>query len=453
VSGHSLIFDAQSGFILDITREAPPPDAQLLNAQGMLLLPGFVNLHLHATDTPFTRGLLEDARGANDHVGVYQVLPATRAATDAEAALAAAECTFAELLLSGCTTVVELGFDAEMRFGNAIEPTEWVADLAGRMGLRAWIGPRYRSARFALQPDGQLGYDRYADAGASRMADCVAFCEAWDGRYGGRLRTMLAPGQIDTCDPEMLRETRRIANRTGLAVQIHAGQSPTEFRSVVAQHGRSPIGLMDDTGLLGPDLLIGHGMFLSETGKVEEVPESELKALRGTGTTIAHLPWVKGRQGTAMQSMGQWIRAGVNLGLGTDTQPFDMVSELRTAATLCRLAERRIGAISAAEAYEAATIAGARALRRDDIGRLAPGCRADLVLLDIAVPHAVPMRDPVAHVVFNAQGADVRHVFVDGRQVVQDRRVLTTDLPAAMARLQAAAARVWERMGLTGADA
>ena len=128
-----------------------------------------------------------------------------------------------------------------------------------------------------------------------------------------------------------------------------------------------------------------------------------------------------------MENFGDYLRAGVVMGLGTDCAPHNLVEEMRKAAVLARIAARDIAAVTTADLFHAATVGGATALMRDDIGRLAPGMKADLVLLDLDCPQMRPARDPLRSFVYHAADRAVRDVFVDGRQVVADRRVLTLD--------------------------
>jgi 5-methylthioadenosine/S-adenosylhomocysteine deaminase len=428
----------------------PANAARTIDATGKIVCPGFVNAHLHVTDTPFTRGYWEDMgrQGASpNYEGLYRILPTVRGAVSVEDELVAAECAFAELLLAGSTTVVELGFDAEMMEGGDIASTERMVEIAARMGVRTYFGPRYRSGYWSLGTGNKVQYHWYPDRGRQRFDDCVAFCRSADRSHDDMIRTMLAPGQIDTCDPDMLRETRVVADRIKVPIQLHAGQSPTEYRTIRDAHGCSTIAFLGSTGLLGEDFIIGHGMYLTEDGDVDHFPTAELAALVESRTTIVHLPWVKARQGAAMRSFGKFVRAGVRMGLGTDTYPFDIIQEMRCAATLSRVMDSSPVMTTSAQIFHAATVGGADALGRPDLGRLAPGAKADIILIDARSPHAVPLRDPIGFIVFSATGADVETVIVNGRAVVEDRVLQTTDLDAALARLAEAAARVTARIG------
>ncbi len=420
---------------------------ETIDATGKLVIPGFVNTHCHVTDTAFTRGWLED-QGQRDWSGLYRVLPAVRASIASEDEMAAGECGFMELMLSGTTTVVELGYDFEMMEGGDIAQTQRIADLAREIGIRAYIAPRYRTGHWRLGQDGSLAYQWYEDRGRARFEDCVRFVKEYQGGYEDRIRTMLAPGQVDTCDPDLLRETRRVADETGARIQIHAGQSPREFREIRDRYGKTTVEYLFDTGLLGPDLIIGHGMFLSEDGRVDHCIPADLALLRESGSSIAHCPYVKARQGTIMQSWERYRGQGINVCLGTDTFPLNMIHEMRWAAVLCKVAEGNPQAATAREVFALATTAGARALGRDDLGRLAPGCKADIVLLDLEKTHAVPLRDPFKYLAFSASGSDVDTVIIDGKTIVKERSVSTLDAPGALGRLKEAAERVWRRVRL-----
>ena len=143
---------------------ADAPLHETIDTTGKLVVPGLVNTHLHVTDTPFTRGWLDDyassaqAGAASNVTALYRLLPAVRAAALAEDQLAAAECAFSELLLSGSTTVVELGYDEEMGDRGDMATPRAVGDIAGRLGLRCYLAPRYRSRSWKVGPGGAPAY-------------------------------------------------------------------------------------------------------------------------------------------------------------------------------------------------------------------------------------------------------------------------------------------------------
>lgn len=427
---------------------APTAADRRIDARGRIVLPGFVNTHLHVTDTLYTKGYLEEASNLSSEARetnygtLYKMLPAVRHAIDPEAQVIAAQCAFAELARTGSTTVVELGYDYEVGGDGDIAITQQVAEQAMQVGLRCYSGPRYRAMHYGHAPGGKVWYQKYPQEGRKRFRDCVDFCTGWDGRFGGMLRTMLAPGQIDTCDPEMLRETRAVADAHKLPIQVHAGQSPNEYARIASEYGMTTVEYMQDTGLLGPDCLIGHGQIMTSDGNMASLKAGEVAALRDTQTTVVHLPWVKARRGGVINSIHKYRQLGIRQSLGTDTFPFDMFNDMRMAATICRVVEHAVDVATSHDVFTMATVGGADALGRADLGRLAAGCQADIVLVRNDTFKASPAYDPFKFLVLSATGDDVDQVLVAGRSIVEGGRVLAVDMGAAVQRLNEAAERV-----------
>lgn len=436
--------------IVEMGRAATPPtgEFQRIDATGRIVMPGFVNTHLHVTDTLYTKGYLEESSNLSDlaketnYGTLYKMLPAVRHAIDPEAQVIAAECAFAELARTGSTTVVELGYDYEVGGDGDISMTEQVARAAMATGLRCYSGPRYRAMHYGHAPGGKVWYEKYPENGRRRFRDCVDFCTGWNGKFEGRLHTLLAPGQIDTCDPELLRETRRVADAHKLPIQVHAGQSPNEYERIQSEYGMSTVEYMQDTGLLGPDCMIGHGQIMTGDGNMSSLTQFEVAALRDSQTTVVHLPWVKARRGGVINSIHKYRQLGIRQALGTDTFPFDMFNDMRMAATVCRIVEHSVDAASSLDVFTMATAGGADGLGRPDLGRLAVGCKADIVFVRVDTFKAAPTYDPFKFLVLSATGDDVDRVIVDGKTIVESGRVLTVDMPVAVARLNEAARRV-----------
>ena len=422
-----------------------------IDASGRLVMPGLVNGHLHVTDTPYTKGIIEEvgsssADNPTNFFALYRALPGVRAATDPDAQVAAAECAFAELALTGSTTVVELGYDFEVDGDGDIALTERVADVAGRTGIRCYSGPRYRSRYYGDDGRGGVFYKDYGPKAQKRFEDCVEFCRIWNGRYDDRVRTMLAPGQIDTCEARLLKDTRRVADELKVPVQLHAGQSPNEYARVRETESKTTVELMMDTGLLGPDFIIGHGQVMSSDGNVLSMSEHEAAALRDSQTTICHLPWVKARRGGVIDSIHKYKQLGIRQCIGTDTYPFDLFNDMRMASVVCKIVEKTAEAAPARDVFHMATVGGADALGRPDLGRLAPGCKADIVFVKLDTPKAAPLYDPFKFLVMAASGEDVDQVIVDGHTIVENGKLLTLNVAAAVQEINEASKRVWGRL-------
>jgi cytosine/adenosine deaminase-related metal-dependent hydrolase len=448
--GHRLIRDGfvrvRDALIVDVGRGSGGAAARVIDARDGLVIPGLIDAHCHLTDTPYTRGFLEDggSRGLGMS-GLYEYLPAVRRAIGPEDELAAVRFGLLELLKSGVTTVVELGYNTEVPSGGNLEVAEEIVTILGGAGIRAYVGARYKSGHFYAGDDGQVAYEWYSDAGRSRFEECVAFASRLRGRYEGRIQPMLAPAQVDTCTPDLLEATATAAETLGIPVQIHAGQSAAEFRAVLARCGMTPIEFLQQVGLLGPRLIIGHGMFLSCHRAIQHTPDRDLDLIAAAGASVAHCPVVFARRGILLDSFARYLERGINMCLGTDTFPLDMLHEMRVAAFAGKIAAGDPFLATAAEVFEAATLRGAKALGRADLGRIAPGCRADLAIVTLRSPRTAPARDPIKALVYSAGAGDVETVLVDGRLVVDGGRVLGIDEALATEEVQRAAEGVWAR--------
>jgi cytosine/adenosine deaminase-related metal-dependent hydrolase len=427
LKGADVAFDGQA-----ITHVGPgfsgAADTEIDGA-GLMVMPGLVNIHSHPASEPMTKGW-------NDELGspklyqssLYEFMPLFRC--DAAGIPACATVAWSELLLSGVTTLADLSV-----------PWEGWLDAFAASGLRGVLAPMYRSGRWFTRNGHVVEYEWEADGGAKAMAAAMAVLDAAAKHPSGRVSGMVSPSQIDTCTAELIRDSHAEAERRGLPFQIHAAQSVVEFHEITRRHGMTPVEWLHSLGVLSARSIVGHGIFLDHHSSSHWPATGDLARLAETGTTVAHCPVVFQRRGIAMQSLGAYLRRGVNIGLGTDTYPHNMLEEMRAAAIGSRMMAESVWDLRTAEVFEAATTGGAKALGRDDIGRLSVGAKADLVLVDVTHPAMRPLRDPVRSLVYCAADRAVRDVFVDGVKVVENGRVLTMDLEKAAAELEQAQRR------------
>lgn len=414
---------------------AGPEDAAIPGA-GLMVMPGLVNIHSHPSSEPMNKGFTDEVGTPGLYnSSLYEYLPIFR--PDPDAVHSCVRVALSELLLSGVTTVADL----------SVAHPGWL-DLLAESGLRVCVAPMFRSARWFTRNGHAVEYAWDERAGEKAMAEAFTLVERAEQHPCGRLFGMAVPSQIDTCTPGLLRDSRDEARRRGLSWQIHAAQSVVEFHEITRRHGFTPIGWLHEQGLLeGGRAILGHGIFLDHHPSTPwHTADRDLGILAETGTTVAHCPTVFARRGITMRHFGKYRRAGVNMGVGTDTYPHNMLDEIRLAAYLARVQANDPRSVTTTELFEAATTGGARALGRDDIGRLAPGCRADLVLVDVTHPMMRPARDPVRSLIYAAGDRALKAVYVDGQRVVEDGEVLTIDYPAAAAHLHEAQKRVAARV-------
>ena len=360
---------------------------------------------------------------------LYEFMPIFRA--DSDAVPSCVRVALSELLLSGVTTVADL----------SMAHPGWL-DLLGESGMRVCIAPMFKSAKWFTKNGHVVEYEWDEAAGEKAMGEALGLIERAEQHESGRLFGMVVPAQIDTCTDTLLKESFEEARKRGVTWQIHAAQSVVEFHEITRRHGFTPIGWLHEQGLLDERAIIGHGIFLDDHPSTPWHTDRDLGILADTGTTVAHCPTVFARRGITMKDLGRYMRRGVHMGVGTDTYPHNMLDEMRLAAYLARTQAGNPRTLDTTALFDAATTGGARALGRDDIGRLAPGCRADIVMVDATHPRMQPRHDPMRSLIYAAGDRAVKDVFVDGQKVVGDGRVLTMDYAAAAAHLAEAQKRV-----------
>lgn len=405
-----------------------------IDGRGLMVMPGMIDIHAHPFSEPMIKGLTDEVGSRKLYQSsLYEYLFLFQA--DAAGVRAAMEVALTELLQSGVTTLCDLSIDHE----------GWL-DTLGQSGLRAYAAPMFRSGRWFTTNGHEVRYEWNPAAGEKAMDEALRTIERARQHPSGRLDGVVCPSQVDTCTPELIRAAVAAARERRVAFQIHAAQSVVEFQEIMRRHGQTPIEWLHSLGALGPNAIIGHGIFLDHHDWLHWNGSHDMGLLAETGTTVAHCPTVFSRRGITLQDFGTYRDAGINLGIGTDTFPHNFVEEMRTAAIAARITRGAVDAVRTIDIFNAATIGGAKALGRDDIGRVAPGMKADLVLVDVTHPAMRPVYDPIRSMIYSAGERALRDVYVDGRQVVSQGRALAFDYADAALRLEEAQKRAIEKV-------
>jgi cytosine/adenosine deaminase-related metal-dependent hydrolase len=408
---------------------------QTIDVPNGIVTPGFINTHAHLAGSPLDKSFIEDAGPRQFYgSGLFEYLPVRGGAQDAEADVACLAFSMTELIRSGTTTVMEIG----PRGPEAV-------DEANKVGLRLYMGLGYRSGRWLTKDGKRVVWEWDAPAGDAGMKRAIDFIERYDGQRNGRIKGFLSPMQIDTCTGELLQKSKEAAASMGVPLALHAAQSVNEFNEIVARHGRSPIEWLEDIGFLGPEVILGHAIILAG-GSWANYAGDDIRILARTGTNVAHAVWVFARRGIAMESFSRYTDAGVNMTLATDTAPQSMLEALRWAAVVSKIIDRQTEQATAADAFNAATINGAKALGRDDLGKIEIGAKADLLIWDGDTIFMSPMRDPIKNIVYSAQAEDLNTAIIDGEIRMKDRQVIGVDARKLALDLQAAGERMWPEM-------
>lgn len=380
---------------------------EVVEAPGQILLPGLVDAHCHAGDSLF-RGLVEDLPLESWLARLWRIQMPT---LDAETSRIGSALGYAELLLAGVTTACDMFWDPRAQ-GRA----------ARAAGLRVMAGPVF--------------LDRPGEAPRDHAREARAFAEEFS--QDPHLLPAMMPHAPYSVAPATFRLALDLSRELGLPFHTHAAETAAEQARARESFGTSVIRHLHALGALGPGTILAHCVHLDE---------GEVALLAETGTAVALNPLSNLKLGSGIAPVAALRAAGVRCGVGTDGaisgNDLDPWWAMRLAALLPRGAARDPVAVRTADALAMATREGAAALGLGDrLGSLEPGKEADMVLLAADGPHALPLHDPVAHVVFGAGRGDVRGVWVAGREVVRDGRLRTLDLAALRAELAPVARRI-----------
>ncbi len=390
--------------------------AEIVEAAGCVVTPGLVNTHHHLYQT-----LTRAVPGAQDALlfGWLRTLYPIWSRFGPDHMRVSALTGLAELALSGCT----LTSDHLYLYPNG-------ARLDDTIDAAAEIGLRFHPTRGAMsigESAGGLPPDSLVEDEAAILNDCIRVIDAFhDPAPGAMVRVGVAPCSPFSVSRGLMRDAAVLARDKGVMLHTHLAENAEDIAYSLAQFGCRPGQYAEDLGWTGRDVWHAHCVKLDAT---------EIARFAATGTGVAHCPCSNCRLGSGIAPVRAMRDAGVPVGLGVDgtasNDTGNLVAEARQAMLLQRVAQGA-DAMSAREALEIATRGGAEVLGRDDCGQIAPGKRADIAIWDVTGVESAGSWDPAALLL--AGPSRVRHLFVEGRQVVRDGQVMTLDLPRVLER-------------------
>lgn len=411
-----------------------PPAAEDVHLPGRLISPGLVNLHCIANVD--LQPLRIDVTGVGFPKSQAWFESGDQVLND-EQLRTSARFAVASLLRNGATTFAGVTTMASKRFEDPVVEPIALAEAALELGARGYVAHNFQdhSRYHDSQGEEHLLFD--ADEGRAGLSNAVGLIERIGDLGNDRIRGFLFPYTTETCSDDLLRSARDAATELGVTLRTHFAQYPKETLEILKREGKSPVERMADLGILGPLTTLTHAIFLRGHPAIGHGDmDRDLGLIADSGTNVGHCPIVFSRRGEVLRSFDRYLRAGINIGLGTDTVPADIVGEMRMAATVAKIVEENAAAGSAKDVYHAATVGGATALGRDDIGRLAAGMKADVSVFDLRSLQLGVIDCPIKALVHYASGADAEHVLVDGEWVVRDRDVVGLDDSAILADAQ-----------------
>jgi 5-methylthioadenosine/S-adenosylhomocysteine deaminase len=369
------------------------PHFTVIKGQDSLVMPGFVNCHTHAAMT-MLRGYADDLPLMT---WLEEMIWPREAHLNSEDIYWGTQLAILEMIKSGTTTFADMYF-----YMN--ETAQAVLESGIRASLSRGMVGSGETAELALE-------------------ESVEFIRTWQGQGEGRITCMLGPHAPYTCPPAYLERVMSLADDLGVGIHIHLAETEDEVTQIMQQYGWRPVELMDSLGLFqGRHVLAAHCVHLSA---------KEIAILVKNKVGIAHNPESNMKLASGIAPLPQLLQKGALVGLGTDgassNNNLDMLEEMRTCALLHKVATMSPTVLPAKQVLKMATKDGARVLGLNNVGSIAPGQKADLLIFDLQKPHWTPLYNPVANLVYAAQSSDLQTVIIDGKLVMKERQVLTLD--------------------------
>ncbi|WP_458107377.1 chlorohydrolase family protein [Arthrobacter sp. R3-55] len=430
---HVLLEDAcvvYSGDVIDyVGHDYTGPVSEEIRAGDALLMPGLIDLDAL---TDIDHLILDSWAGpeqAKGHQWSEDYFRNRRADVfTAEERGQVREYALIQLVLHGITTYMPIASEVHSQWAEPFEELTGMAETSRRLGLRGYLGPAYRSGVNVVLENGERSVMFDDDRGREGLADALRFLDHATELNHPLVSGVLLPCRIETLDIELLKETAAASEERDVLVRLHSLQGLVERGLIQEWHGVTPLELLDQVGLLNERLLIPHATYTDRNPAVFGEDRGDLKRLADSGASIIHCPLTSMRYGSALDSFQAYKEAGVNISLGTDSFPPDLIRGMDAGVQLAKVLAGRNDAGDVAGYFDAATLGGAQALRRPDLGRLEPGAQADMVAFSLADIRDGVHDDPLRTLLLNGTARQAVLSVVAGRTIMKGGTIDGVDL-------------------------
>jgi len=361
------------------------------------------------------------------------------------------EIALVQLALHGITSYMPIASEIHSGWAESADDLMAMAEFSSRIGLRGFLGPSYRSGVPVVTGTGARDIRFIEAEGRAGLADAIAFVDRIEALDDPLLTGVFLPCRIETLTPELMEATAAAAQERGALVRIHALQGDAEREYVMSRYGHTPLDHLEAHGLLHDRVIVPHGVVIDINPHVHGEDRGDLGRLVAAGVSIVHCALTNARYGDELWDFARYREAGVNFALGTDSFPPDLIRGIDTGVSAAKVQHGDLAKGDIAAYVDAATLGGARALHRPDLGRIETGATADLTAFRLDDVRMGPIEDPIRTLVLNGSARDACLTMVGGRVVMRDGRLPGIDLDAVRADTRDLFAKL--RAGYTDRDA
>lgn len=333
-----------------------------------------------------------------------------------------------QLILHGITTYMPIASEVHSEWAEPFEELVGMAESSRRLGLRGYLGPAYRSGVNVVLENGERSVMFDDDRGREGLADALRFIDHATELDDPLVNGVLLPCRIETLDIELLKATAAASSERDILVRLHSLQGLVERELILDWHGVTPLELLEQVGMLNERLLIPHATYTDRNPAVHGEDRGDLTRLAASGASIIHCPLTSMRYGSTLDSFDAYKAAGINISLGTDSFPPDLIRGIDAGVQLAKIMAGTNDAGDVAGYFDAATLGGAHALRRPDLGRLEPGAQADLVAFSLGDIRDGVHDDPLRTLILNGTARQAVLSVVAGRTIMTNGVIEGVDL-------------------------
>jgi len=410
--------------IKEIGQVTKTPD-KIIDATGKIIIPGLIQTHVHLCQSLF-RGQADDLELLD---WLRQKIWPLEGAHDAESNYYSAMLGCGEMFKGGTTAIIDM---------ETVNFTHEAITAIKENGMRAITGK-------VMMDYGEGVPETLMEDTDESIKKSVDLLERWHNAENGRIMYAFSPRFVVSCTERLLTEVGKLAQQYGVKIHSHASENRGEIQLVEADRGMRNIVYLDKIGLTGPDLILAHCIWLNE---------EELDILARTGTKVAHCPSCNLKLASGIAKIPAMIAKGIHVSIGADGAPcnnnLDQFVEMRTAALIQKPIHGPTS-MPAPLVFELATLGGAKAMGLEDqIGSLELGKKADLAIIDLDKLHTSPTEtvDVYSQLVYQAKSSDVVTTIVDGKVVMDDRKLITIDETDVRKKCNEAIMRIAKRAGI-----